>query len=826
MNERSIRRTRTLISVITWIIAVALSFSSRAFATTAGWNGRILFLNGNEIATVKPDGSGLTTIATPPPGCRCSYEDPAGTADGRIAVIRGAAAGGSELLIMDPDGTIIKNLGSGFRGTVRNPTWSPDGSQIAFEDEGIFGFPSTISVINTDGTGLKMLLTTGGFFSQPAWSPDGKRIAVVANDLSPGSGTHISIVNADGTGLTPLTTGKSDVSPTWSPDGTQIAFLSERDIFRIKVDGTGLTNLTNGVESHAHPSWSPDGTSIAFNTGTASVDLWTMSAVDGSGRVPVTFCDCSTSADWQSWVDTSLGSGVIVFAGGSPNTVTFDNVIAAGITTVTRPTSCPLPPAGFQIGSPPACYDVETTASFTGTVEVCLSYAGVTFPPGTTPVLSHGELDADGITLIWKDVTTLVDTVNQIVCGKVSSLSPFAILGTSTSNQPPVAMCRNVTKSAGPVCSADVTTGEVNDGSSDPDGDPIAFSLNPAGPFALGATSVVLTVTDDEGSSSQCNATITVVDDTAPTITCPPDVAVSNTPGLCSANVTINPDAAVDNCSTPTVSGARSDAQPLAAAYPVGTTVIIWTATDGAGNQSACAQRITVRDTTAPSISVSPARMVVIVPAVPAPRAALGLPSPVVSDACDPAPAVTDDAPASFSTGVHTITFRASDHSGNSAQAQLTVEVLLAFGSFAVRAEAELSPRPNRDKFEARALFRLGSGHDGLDPARDVLRFRASGGSARLTIDAPLSAFRADRRGRLRFEGLLDGHETEIRLRPLRDGGFRLDLEVKGLNLAGLRNPLAVELRIGDDIGRTATAAEIGREREDRERRFVGRARR
>lgn len=77
-------------------------------------------------------------------------------------------------------------------------------------------------------------------------------------------------------------------------------------------------------------------------------------------------------------------------------------------------------------------------------------------------------------------------------------------------NRAPVAVCRNVTKTAGTNGTASVSAAEVNNGSFDPDGDPIALSLTPAGPFGIGSHSVTLTVTDSHGASSSCQAWVTV----------------------------------------------------------------------------------------------------------------------------------------------------------------------------------------------------------------------------------------------------------------------------------------------------------------------------
>jgi hypothetical protein len=60
-------------------------------------------------------------------------------------------------MVMNAGGSHLTALTSGSLGTVGHPTWSPDGTQIAFEDHGIFGFAARISVINSDGTANSQL---------------------------------------------------------------------------------------------------------------------------------------------------------------------------------------------------------------------------------------------------------------------------------------------------------------------------------------------------------------------------------------------------------------------------------------------------------------------------------------------------------------------------------------------------------------------------------------------------------------------------------------------------------------------------------------------
>ncbi|MCB0524017.1 MAG: HYR domain-containing protein [Saprospiraceae bacterium] len=130
---------------------------------------------------------------------------------------------------------------------------------------------------------------------------------------------------------------------------------------------------------------------------------------------------------------------------------------------------------------------------------------------------------------------------------------------TLTGNNPPTATCQNLTVSADASCE-DATTvaADFDNGSTDPEGDPITFSVDIAPPYSLGITSVVLTATDDNGASSTCDATITVEDDTPPTITCPANVTVNSDAGQCDAVVTVTQPTFSDNCSgsfTPELDG-------------------------------------------------------------------------------------------------------------------------------------------------------------------------------------------------------------------------------------------------------------------------------
>ena len=170
-------------------------------------------------------------------------------------------------------------------------------------------------------------------------------------------------------------------------------------------------------------------------------------------------------------------------------------------------------------------------------------------------------------------------------------LDCFSALG------PPVARCQDVVVPAGPTCLGSVTPAQVNNGSSDPNGDPITLSLNTTGPFPLGTTQVTLTVSDGTLSST-CTANVTVADQTAPDIMCPASQTLECIAGGAVATFASS---ATDNCTLAT----QGCVPPSGSTFPLGTTVDTCTATDGAGNSSSCNFNINVADTLAPVVTTT-----------------------------------------------------------------------------------------------------------------------------------------------------------------------------------------------------------------------------
>jgi hypothetical protein len=121
-------------------------------------------------------------------------------------------------------------------------------------------------------------------------------------------------------------------------------------------------------------------------------------------------------------------------------------------------------------------------------------------------------------------------------------------VGNQPPNQLPVALCQNVTVPAGSSCTA---LASIDNGSFDPDSDPIKLTQSPPGPYSLGNTFVTLTVTDNDGASSECGGTVTVVDTALPTITnASATPSVLWPPNQKKVDVMVNYNA-TDNCGQP-----------------------------------------------------------------------------------------------------------------------------------------------------------------------------------------------------------------------------------------------------------------------------------
>lgn len=192
--------------------------------------------------------------------------------------------------------------------------------------------------------------------------------------------------------------------------------------------------------------------------------------------------------------------------------------------------------------------------------------------------------------------------------------------------------------------------------------------------FNAGGTTVTYSVTDLQGNPASCNFTVTVTDNILPTITCPSNIPVNSTTGVCGAAVSYAALAFGDNCPNPSVS--TYSGPPSGATFPVGITNVTLRVTDVAGNRTDCSFSVTVTDVQDPVINC-PATINVNTTANLCTAAATWTP-PVGTDNCLGSVTVQTAGPASgsqFSLGATTISYRVTDASGRTGTCSFNVVV-------------------------------------------------------------------------------------------------------------------------------------------------------
>jgi Tol biopolymer transport system component/DNA-binding winged helix-turn-helix (wHTH) protein len=216
-----------------------------------------------------------------------------------------------------------------FQGNERQPSFSPDGNQIAFSWDGEKEDNQDI-YIKQIGNELPLRLTTNSAADTwPCWSPDGRYIAFTREQpegtelylipslggperritrlVSPG-GAHylkswspngqwlaftdrgniflVAPENDDRRRLTTTPVGASgDLTPAISPDGKTVAFFRGFDLYLVPITGGEPKLLVSNTTLSWDPAWTPDGREIIFisaRSGTSAFGLWRVSAAGGT----------------------------------------------------------------------------------------------------------------------------------------------------------------------------------------------------------------------------------------------------------------------------------------------------------------------------------------------------------------------------------------------------------------------------------------------------------------------------------------------------------------------------------------------------------------
>lgn len=207
--------------------------------------------------------------------------------DGKTIAYLRDVDGLTVLWAMDRDGANRRPILDGSFH-IESAVWSPDGKKIAiaYTTEIV---SNDIATLNADGTGFVNLAPDPlpGIYvdRDPSWSPDGTRIAFSS---SRSGARHLWIMNADGSApvqVIPNTTTRTERNTVWSPDGAFIAAVAStpagQGITFVRPDGTDLSHVVIPAGPN-DPVWLPDGRLVYVANPTGDYDLYTVDRVTGT----------------------------------------------------------------------------------------------------------------------------------------------------------------------------------------------------------------------------------------------------------------------------------------------------------------------------------------------------------------------------------------------------------------------------------------------------------------------------------------------------------------------------------------------------------------
>ncbi len=477
-------------------------------------------------------------------------------------------------------------------------------------------------------SGNQTIVTAGGYFivagnfemtgsdNQGSFDIDGGNVFIF--DTTPTIKT--------GSGYTDLSCSDPDDYPT------NCGYGNEDDL-----SGTGIFDLFNGggftIELSGPDTFCPGSStdlSISTNPSSASNFQWFLdnAAIPGANSSTYT---ANQSGDYHVTFD--LGTNSFDLA---PVALTVEDTedptitAPADVTVNVDAGSCEA--TGVALGTPTTSDNCSSGYS---------NDAPTNFPLGTTTV-TWTVTDGSGNTATDTQTVTVVDNENPTI--------------TSPANV-------TVNIDAGSCEATSVALGTPTTG------DNCSSSYNNDAPlnFPLGTTTVTWTAIDGSGNTATATQMVTVIDNEDPTITAPADVTVNVDAGSCEATgVALGTPTTGDNCSSGYSNNAPTN-------FPLGTTTVTWTVTDGSGNIATATQTVTVIDNEDPTIA-APANVTVNVDAGTCGATGVVLGTPIVGDNCS---ATSNyDAPVTFSLGMTTVTWTAIDGSGNTATATQTVTVI------------------------------------------------------------------------------------------------------------------------------------------------------
>lgn len=394
--------------------------------------------------------------------------------------------------------------------------------------------------------------------------------------------------------------------------------------------GGGLT----GGDGYRDPSFAANpggkgGTQLAGGADGTCVNFNVIACAGGFGYGgSITGCGCETYGGGGGWYGGAASGNCRGGGGGSGYAIP----TATNVAMLT----------GVRAGNGRVI--IGYAASQPAVVQTAGLPSGSLFPIGTT---TNTFTSTDGVNSASCSFDiTVVDNENPVVVGTPANIGQSTDAGQ---------------------CGAIVTWSAIT--ASDNCSATVSSTANSGDFFPVGTTVVNVTATDPSNNTATSSFTVTVADNEAPVITnVPANIVTGNDAGMCSAVVTWNGPSVLDNCSATAVSNFSSGGT-----FAVGTTTVVYIATDSAGNTDTASFTVTVNDMEAPSMQC-PANITVSTDSGVCQATNVNLGTPVATDNCTVS--VSNNAPSVFPLGVTAVSWMVIDPSGNTDTCQQIVTVV------------------------------------------------------------------------------------------------------------------------------------------------------
>ncbi|HET7712532.1 MAG TPA: hypothetical protein VFL80_11430, partial [Thermoanaerobaculia bacterium] len=270
-----------------------------ASANAVYTSGQLLYVRGGTLLAQPFDSDKLTLTGDPVPVAGPIFEDPdyfravfSASESGLLAYRAGGGERRRSLTIHDRTGAVLQRLDeAGLYGKYSLVSFSPDAKRLVIEVSEEKSRNDDLWIVESErGIRTRLTFHSGGDYV-PTWSPDGSRIAF--SRAEPGKHWYLMVKDVDGMTEEKVVFAPKDQTAwasAWSADGRLLACTVQdsgvkRDVVIVPLDGSPPRRFLTAPYNEMNPTFSPDGNWITYSSDESGrKELYVVSWPDGKGK--------------------------------------------------------------------------------------------------------------------------------------------------------------------------------------------------------------------------------------------------------------------------------------------------------------------------------------------------------------------------------------------------------------------------------------------------------------------------------------------------------------------------------------------------------------